>query len=189
MRDRTIRLRWLIFSTLILVGFSGSSVESLAAQVGDQPGAPVQSPVPDPSPIPANDISARTASVRGLVRKAEAMVESDDLLTEIQEAFPAEQQRFDGLREQTGTFLLAPGYRAKFAGNFSTINGMIVASQFQFSGNAAGTVRGNILNLSDSSFMLTGNAHLTIDKAHASDCPAGLERKYSLVCVTGSYRE
>jgi len=100
-----------------------------------------------------------------------------------------DDSRFDGLREQTGTFLLAPGYRAKFAGNFSTINGMIVASQFQFSGNAAGTVRGNILNLSDSSFMLTGNAHLTIDKAHASDCPAGLERKYSLVCVTGSYRE
>ncbi|RLE30334.1 MAG: hypothetical protein DRJ61_12970 [Acidobacteria bacterium] len=109
MRDRTIRLRWLIFSTLILVGFSGSSVESLAAQVGDQPGAPVQSPVPDPTPIPANDISARTASVRGLVRKAEAMVESDDLLTEIQEAFPAEQQRFDGLREQTNELVETSG--------------------------------------------------------------------------------
>ncbi|MBL7132545.1 MAG: pilus assembly PilX N-terminal domain-containing protein [Phycisphaerae bacterium] len=105
------------------------------------------------------------------------------------ENLPRDDSRFDGLRDQAGTFLLAPGYKATFSGNFNTLNGSIVASQFIFSGTAGGTVRGNVLNLSDSSFTLQGNAHLTIDKANAPDYPAGLTRNYSLICVSGSYRE
>jgi len=96
---------------------------------------------------------------------------------------------FDGIRDLTGTFLLAPGFYAKFAGNFSTINGYIVAGKFKFSGNAAGTVRGGVLNLDDSAFIVSGNAHITIDKQNAADQPAGFSRRYALVCLEGSYRE
>jgi len=97
--------------------------------------------------------------------------------------------RFDGLRSETGTFLLAPGYAASFAGNFSTINGSVVASQFDFAGTASGTVRGNILNLADSAFTLLGDAHLTIDKSDVPEQPAGFVPRYALLCVSGSYRE
>lgn len=97
--------------------------------------------------------------------------------------------RFDGLRNERGTFLLAPGYAASFAGNFTTINGSIVASQFDFAGTASGTVRGNILNLADSSFTLQGDAHLTIDKSGVPEQPAGFIPRYALLCISGSYRE
>ncbi len=96
---------------------------------------------------------------------------------------------YDGLRDETGTFLLAPGYSATFNGNFSTVNGYIAAGELEFSGNASGTVRGGVLNLSDSSFTLGGSAHLTIDKANADQQPAGFTNRYSLICVSGSYRE
>ena len=104
------------------------------------------------------------------------------------ESLPNES-RYNGLRNLTGSFLLAEGYSATFTGNFSTINGCMVASQFAFTGNAGGTVRGGVINLSDSDFSVTGSASLTIDKQHAYGQPAGLKGAYVLVCVAGSYAE
>ncbi len=101
---------------------------------------------------------------------------------------PAES-RYDGLRDETGSFLLAPGYSAEFSGNFSTIGGCMVAGKFVFRGNAAGTIGGTIINLNDSVVELKGNANLTIDKNAADPHPAGLSEAYALVCVRGSYRE
>ena len=97
--------------------------------------------------------------------------------------------RYDGIRKETGTFLLAPGFFAKFSGNSSMINGYIAAGKLEFTGGASGTVRGGVLNLSDTSLTLAGGAHLTIDKENADQQPAGFTRRYSLICVSGSYRE
>jgi hypothetical protein len=99
------------------------------------------------------------------------------------------QPRYDGLRDLTGSFLLADGYAASFTGNFSTINGCMVASKFAFTGNAGGTVKGGILNLNDSDFSMTGNANVKIDKNTPYNQPAGLKGPYILVCVPGSYGE
>ncbi len=100
-----------------------------------------------------------------------------------------DEPRFDGLRNERGTFLLAPGYAASFAGNFTTVNGSIVASQVNFAGTASGTVRGNVLNLADSAFTLQDAAHLTIDKSNVPDQPAGIVPRYALLCISGSYRQ
>jgi len=97
--------------------------------------------------------------------------------------------RYNGLREKTGTFLLAPGFGASFNGNFTTINGYVAASKLKFAGTASGTVCGGIVNLADTNFSLLGGAHLTIDKKNAEKHPAGFNRRYSLICVAGSYRE
>ena len=99
------------------------------------------------------------------------------------------ESRYDSLRKETGTFLLAPGYKATFSGNFNTLNGSIVADQVCFSGNIAGTVRGNVLNMSPYNLTMVGDAHVTIDKSNVPDHAAGLTKNYSLVCVSGSYRE
>ncbi len=101
---------------------------------------------------------------------------------------PAES-RYDGLRDETGSFLLAPGYAADFSANFSTIGGCMVAGKFVFRGNAAGTIGGTIINLNDSAVELKGNANLMIDKSAANPHPAGLTEAYALVCLRGSYRE
>jgi len=97
--------------------------------------------------------------------------------------------RFDGLRDLTGSFLLAEGYAAKFTRNFRTIAGSMVASKFDFTGNAGGTIRGGIIGMTDSDFKMTGRARLTIDKENAYSQPAGLKAPYILVCVPGSYEE
>jgi Tfp pilus assembly protein PilX len=104
------------------------------------------------------------------------------------ENLPAGAQ-YDGLRGMTGSFLLAPGYSAQFSGNFHTVSGCMVASEFQFTGNASGIVRGGIVNLRDSQFSVTGNANIQIDKENAVDNPAGLTSGFRLVCVSGSYSE
>jgi hypothetical protein len=98
-------------------------------------------------------------------------------------------KQYDGLRELTGSFLLAPGYSAKFAGNFGAINGCIVASEFQFTGDASGRVKGGIMNLRDSQFTIKGESMILIDKSDTPEHPAGLETSLRLVCVSGSYRE
>jgi len=97
--------------------------------------------------------------------------------------------QYDGLRDMTGTFLLAPGYSAKFTGNFHTVSGCMVASEFQFTGNALGVVQGGVINLRDSQFAVTGNAIIQIDKENADEHPAGLTSGFRLVCVSGSYSE
>ena len=80
---------------------------------------------------------------------------------------------FQGLKQLPGTFLLAPGFSVKFTGNFGTINGAMGCDQFQFTGNAGGTVTGPIINWSDTAFTMTGNAHLTIDRSGGSGAPPG----------------
>ena len=96
---------------------------------------------------------------------------------------------YDGLRDLTGTFLLAPGFGAKFTGGFTTLNGSMVASGFEFSGNAGGTIRGSVVNLADSYFIVKGDVSLKFDHQNANPNPAGLIRPYILVCVPGSYEE
>lgn len=104
------------------------------------------------------------------------------------ESLPAGGQ-FDGLRDLTGSFLLAPGFDAEFTGNSTIVNGCLVASQFGFTGNSGGRIKGGVICLADSSFRLTGNSPLVIDKSGANLTPAGLSSSYKLVCVSGSYTE
>ena len=100
-----------------------------------------------------------------------------------------DDSRYDGLRDQTGTFMLAPGFQTSFSGNFNTISGAMAAGQFIFSGDANGTISGGLMNLSDANFLLKGNAHLTIDRQNADLTPVGFGSGYRLVCVPGSYKD
>ncbi len=102
------------------------------------------------------------------------------------DTLPPEPQ-FAALRGLTGTFLLAPGAHAKFAGNFGTLNGWMVASGYDFTGNAGGTVRGTIVNLDDTYFHIDGDVDLRFDRSGDTDNPAGLVATYSLASVRGSY--
>ena len=104
------------------------------------------------------------------------------------ESLPADSQ-FDGLRDLKGSFLLAPGFSAQYTGNSTIANGCMVASEFKFTGNSGGRIKGGVLCLADSSFTLTGNSPLIIDKAGMPDSPAGLSSSFKLVCVSGSYAE
>jgi hypothetical protein len=101
---------------------------------------------------------------------------------------PAGSQ-FDELREMTGTFILAPGFRVSFSGNFETITGVIAASGITFDGNARGTITNSIINYSDSPLAITGNSDLIIDRSNSVSNPSGFDSFIELVFDPESYSE
>ena len=100
---------------------------------------------------------------------------------------PLEPQ-FDQLRNETGTFLLAPGFSASFGGNFETINGVIAANGIEFYGDAGGTIEGSVLNYSDTTMNLTGNSDLSFNHGTV-EVPAGFEFDIELKYDPASYSE
>lgn len=104
------------------------------------------------------------------------------------ESLPKEP-KFAGLREMTGTFMLAPGFSVKFTGNFGTINGTMAADEFKWAGNAGGTIRGSIIGWGDYEFNLTGNSHLVIDRSGSTKQPPGFAAFTKLVPRARTYEE
>ncbi len=101
----------------------------------------------------------------------------------------SEESQFDGLREETGTFLMAPGFSAAFGGNFDTLNGAIAANGITFFGSAGGTIAGSVLNYSDTPMVLSGNNDLFFNRSGATEVPAGFEPEIVLHHDPASYDE
>jgi len=83
--------------------------------------------------------------------------------------------QFGGLRDETGTFIIAPGFSLSFGGAFATINGAIAANGIQFYGNAGGTIDGPVLNYSDTPMELSGNSDLFVNRSNTAQIPAGFD--------------
>ncbi len=102
---------------------------------------------------------------------------------------PADQPQFDGIRDETGTFLMAPGFNLSFGGNFDVVNGAIAANGITFSGNAGGEIHGSILNYGNVPMTLSGNSDLLFNRTEAGQVPAGFVPEIVLEYLPGSYTE
>lgn len=100
-----------------------------------------------------------------------------------------EEPQFDQLRDETGTFLMAPGFSASFGGNFETLNGAIATNGVEFFGDAGGTVDGSVINYSDTPMTLTGNNDLFFNRSGTTEVPAGFEFDIELKYDPASYSE
>ncbi len=96
---------------------------------------------------------------------------------------------FGNLSNETGTFLMAPGFSLSFNGNFQTINGAIAANGIAFSGNAGGTINGSVLNYADTAMDLSGNNDLIFNRYADTEIPAGFEPEIVLKYDHTSYSE
>ena len=96
---------------------------------------------------------------------------------------------FSDIKQETGTFVLAPGFSASFGGSFDTINGTIAASGISFYGNAGGTINGSVLNYSDTPMTMNGNTDLIFNSSGTTQTPAGFEPYQVLDFVASSYSE
>ena len=96
---------------------------------------------------------------------------------------------FGDIREEAGTFLLAPGFSASFGGSFETLNGVIAASGIEFFGNAGGTVNGSVINYSDNPMTLDGSIDLVFDRFGLIEIPAGFDTDKILEFQPGTYTE
>lgn len=101
---------------------------------------------------------------------------------------PLEPQ-FDQLRDETGIFILAPGFSVSIGGSFETINGAIAANGIEFFGDAGGTIHGTAINYSDTTMDLTGNSDLYFNHSGTTEVPAGFEFDIELKYDPVSYSE
>lgn len=101
---------------------------------------------------------------------------------------PSEPQ-FTEIKDQTGTFAMAPGFGLSFGGSFSTLNGAIAGNGISFFGNAGGTINGSIINYSDTDMELSGNSDLYFNRSGTVQMPAGFVPEIILQYVPASYSE
>jgi Tfp pilus assembly protein PilX len=99
------------------------------------------------------------------------------------------EAKFAGIKDETGTFAIAPGFELSFGGNFHTLNGAIASNGVKFFGNAGGTVNGSIINYSDETMTLTGNSDLYFNRSGTDHVPAGFVPEIVLQYDPSSYSE
>lgn len=99
---------------------------------------------------------------------------------------PAE---FGELKNETGTFLMAPGFSVSFGGNFHTLSGAIAANGIEFYGDAGGTIEGSIVNYSDVQMDFSGNNDLFFNRSPDTKVPAGFVPEIVLHYNPASYSE
>lgn len=98
-------------------------------------------------------------------------------------------EQFAQIRSETGTFLIAPGFKASFGGNFHTTNGTIAANGIRFYGNAGGTINGSIINYADTTAEISGNSNLHFNRSSSTLIPAGFVPQLVLQYDASSYSE
>jgi len=100
-----------------------------------------------------------------------------------------DEEQFADIRDETGTFVMAPGFQLSFGGNFDTLSGAIAGNGIEFFGNAGGIVNGSIINYSNEAMTITGNSDLYFNRTGVDEVPAGFVPEIVLEYDPGSYCE
>jgi len=100
-----------------------------------------------------------------------------------------DEAQFEGIRGETGTFVMAPGFHISFGGSFDTLSGAIAGNGIEFRGNAGGTINGSIINYSDEEMILQGNSDLYFNRSGIEEAPAGFVPEIVLQYNPESYSE
>lgn len=96
---------------------------------------------------------------------------------------------FDAIRQEEGSSIVAPGFAATFAGNFSALEGVVAVSGADFTGNMSAQIKGTIINYSDTATIVLGNATMNFDRAGSVKIPAGFDLYRELNYEPASYSE
>ena len=96
---------------------------------------------------------------------------------------------FNGIRQEEGSSILAPGFYVTFSGNFSTLEGVVAVSGIYFSGNMNAQIKGTIINYSGSPTRVEGNAVMNFDRESSTKIPAGFDLYRELNFVPSTYSE
>jgi hypothetical protein len=99
------------------------------------------------------------------------------------------EEKFNDIKKEKGTFVIAPGFNVSFGGNFNTLSGAIAGNGIQFYGNAGGTILGSVINYSNNQMTLSGNSDLYFNRSGITEAPAGFVPEYILDYSPSSYSE
>lgn len=96
---------------------------------------------------------------------------------------------FEAIKQETGTFLIAPGSSVEFTGQSNIINGVIACSGARFTGQAGGVINGSIINYSTEPMVMQGQGSLSFNRSGTTTNPAGFISVKKLNYNPGSYKE
>jgi Tfp pilus assembly protein PilX len=84
---------------------------------------------------------------------------------------------YGALKQETGTFICAPGFQLAFTGQDLNMGGAIAGNGISFSGQAGGMVKNSIINYSKDpdSMTMVGQGTLTFNRSDCSKPAAGFE--------------
>jgi len=99
-----------------------------------------------------------------------------------------DEPQFAGIRQETGTFLMAPGFAADFEGPFTTVSGAIGANGVKFGGSSGGTIRGSLINYSPTLLECSGSGDITFQNTEG-EVPAGFVQQIIVTYDPSSYSE
>jgi hypothetical protein len=100
-----------------------------------------------------------------------------------------QEPQFEGVRNELGTFLMAPGFAADFEGPFTTVSGAIAANGITFGGSAGGTIYGSLINYSPNAMDCGGKNDLYFNRSGLTEVPAGFVPQTILRYDASSYTE
>jgi hypothetical protein len=96
--------------------------------------------------------------------------------------------QFDAVRNLTGTFIVAPGFRVVFGGGFGVISGAIGCNGFHMEGGSGGVIYGSIINYADNEMYLSGNGDVYFNRS-GTEAPAGFAPQTIMLYNPASYAE
>ncbi len=105
-------------------------------------------------------------------------------------ALPDESQ-FAGIKDEAGTFIMAPGFALSFGGNFNALEltGTIAGNGIEFFGNAGGSINGSIIDYSGGTMTVTGNSDVYFNPSSTTEIPSGFLLNIGLQYDPESYSE
>ena len=96
---------------------------------------------------------------------------------------------FDAVKNETGTFIIAPGFSADFSGQANVVNGVIAVAGARFTGQAGGTINGSIINYSTNPVELSGQSSLSFNRSGRTNNPSGFTGVQVVEYNAASYSE
>jgi len=97
--------------------------------------------------------------------------------------------RFDAMRSEQGTFIMAPGFEVSFWGSFGTVNGAIAGNGISFGGNAGGIVEGSVINYSDTTMTVVGSSDIIFNRSGITKIPSGFVQETVIHYNPSEYEE
>jgi hypothetical protein len=129
---------------------------------------------------PTGDTSTNTMSFRGNV--------THNGVETLDNSNPA----FAGLKDLSGSFLLAPTFAVDMKGTSNAIGGTIVTSKLTIGGTAGANVKGTVINLGgkDTDIVdLTGTADIIVSSTGTTNYPAGVSFGTHYAPLADTYQE
>jgi hypothetical protein len=99
---------------------------------------------------------------------------------------------FAGLKDLSGSFLLAPKFSVEMKGTSNAIGGTMVMDKLSIGGTAGAKVKGTVITLGEAatdSVDLTGTADIIISSTGTTNYPAGVSFGTHFAPLSDTYQE